>query len=172
MIKKESTSKESSIISVNRRGFEWNTHFHAHHCRMVWIRGRTDHWRRWQHAFSMPNISLLLFGLELLTMLHICRIECLINQWLGPLHSKHCMGISPMSLIWEFLVPKLGPEYHLTRGRPSKPKIAHAFCWDMEKMQNLKNWWRLQLGYGSLKGVFNSKKISRMTQHHQQHRKV
>ena len=29
---------------------------------------------------------------------YIYRIECLLNQWLGSLHSKHCMGISSMSL--------------------------------------------------------------------------
>ena len=27
----------------NQRGFEWNTQFHTHHNKMVWLRGRTNH---------------------------------------------------------------------------------------------------------------------------------
>ena len=34
---------------------------------------------------------------------------------------------------------KAWAEYHLTRGRPSKPKVANAFCWDMQKIKNLTN---------------------------------
>ena len=70
-------------------------------------------------------------------MLRICKIGCPTILCLGSHHSKNCVGIIPMSHIWEFLVPNLGPEYHLTRGRPSKPKVANAFCWDMKTMQNL-----------------------------------
>jgi len=35
--------KRYSKISVNQRGFEWNTQFHTHHKQMVWLRGRIDH---------------------------------------------------------------------------------------------------------------------------------
>ena len=31
--------KEVSKIFVNQRGFEWNTQFHTHHNKMVWLRG-------------------------------------------------------------------------------------------------------------------------------------
>ena len=33
-----------------------------------------------------------------ITMIHKYRTECLINQWLGPLHLKDYMCIIPMSL--------------------------------------------------------------------------
>ena len=69
------------------------------------------------------------------------------------------------------MVPKLGLEYHLTKGRPSKPKVANAFYWDMQKMKNLTNWWRLLPEDASFKEVSILKKINCMILL-QQHRKV
>ena len=86
-----------------------------------------------------------------------------------PFEALH--GHKPMSLILDFLVPNLGLEYHLTRGRPPKPKVANAFCWDMQKMQKLTSGWRLQPEDASLKEVSISRNISYMILL-QQHRKV
>ena len=37
------TLKEIIRIFVNQRVFEWNTKFHTHHNRMMWLRGKIDH---------------------------------------------------------------------------------------------------------------------------------
>ena len=31
------------ISYVHLKAFEWNTQFHTHHNRMVWLRGKIDH---------------------------------------------------------------------------------------------------------------------------------
>ena len=35
--------KEIYRFFMNQRGLEWNTQFHTHHSRMVWLRGKIDH---------------------------------------------------------------------------------------------------------------------------------